>query len=150
MNIVGIALAIEEVSIDNPAIVFDRACGIQSTLWVKGSHVRHSALNFYNQFHVGNNRTERLLGAAVCRETCEAINYDEKSWLSDVHQTLDVSGQVDLILPRNQANAIPNIMAILHVNPLDTHGLLFFPRVSSVIRRGDEVRLRIELAETIH
>lgn len=150
MNIVAILLAIEEVSIDNPAIAFDRACGIQSVLWVRGSHIRHSALNFYNQFQVGNKRTERLLGEAMVHDKCEALNYDEKNWLNDVHQTLDVSGQVDLILTRTQVNAIPSIMATLHVNPLDTHGLQFFPRVGSVIHRGGEIRLRIELAETLH
>lgn len=149
MNIVAIALAIEEVSIDDAAIAFDRACRIQSTLWVRGSHVRHSALSFYNQFQVGSRRTERLLGAAICRDRCKVVNYDEESWLRDIHQVLDVNGQVDLILTRNQIHSIPKIMAMLHVYPLDTHGLLFFPRVGSVVRRGNAVRLRIESAETL-
>jgi hypothetical protein len=57
---------------------------------------------------------------------------------------------VDLVFNRTQSSLIPRVLATLHVRALDTHGLLLYPRVRSLTRRGDELRFRIEFPEAIH
>jgi superfamily II DNA or RNA helicase len=147
MNIAATILGVGEVSANDPAIAFERACEIQSMLWVRGNNVRDAALKFFNPFHIGNTRTERLIGASICEDNCRATRYEKDNWLAHVHHAIDTDGQVDLVLQRSSFGEMTSIVATLHVSPIESRGLTFFPRVRSVIRRGNELRLRIELAE---
>jgi hypothetical protein len=150
INVIAAVLAIDREAVGDPRTVFDRACAIQSMLWVRGASVRQASLSFYNRFRVGNSRTERLLGALICRDDSRSVSYSDDGWLGAVHGALDETGYVDLVVLRSDTSAIPRILSTLHVKALDTHGLLLYPRVRSLVRRGDEFRFRVELPEAIH
>ncbi len=150
INVVSAVFAIEDGVIDDPRRVFERACGIQAMLWVRGATVRQASLNFYNRFNSGNSRTERLLGRLICEDEAPSISYSAESWLHEVHEALDRSGSVDLIIKRSQTSIVPTVLATLQVRPLDTRGLLLYPTIRSMSRRDDELRFRIELSEVIH
>jgi superfamily II DNA or RNA helicase len=149
MHIAAFAHAAKETSTEDPLVVFRRACEIQGTLWTRGSQVRRSALNYYNEFDSGNARTERILGAVICEDSCRCVEYDQVDWLDRVHKVLDEDGQVDLQLDRADVGKLPGIIADLHINPMDVHGLQFFPRIRSVEREFSVFRLRVELAEVL-
>lgn len=150
INVVSAVFAIADGEIGEPTKVFERACAIQAMLWVRGATVRQASLNFYNRFHGGNARTERLLGKLLCEDEAPSISYSDDDWLRELHSAIDRSGNVDLVIHRTQSAVIPRVLATLQVKPLDTHGLLLYPRVRSLTRRGDELRFRIELPEAIH
>ena len=150
MHILAFVVATEEEGIAHPIKVFEKACNIASTLWVKGSSARQISLDYFNRFQGNNLRTERLLGVRGCVDRTPETRYTNIGWLEAVHQHLDREGSVDLVVDREDSNSIPNILATIHVEPLDTHGLFFFPRLKSVSRVADHIRLRLELAESVH
>jgi hypothetical protein len=86
----------------------------------------------------------------ICRDGSRSVAYSDDGWLGAVHVALDEEGYVDLVVLRRDSPAIPRILSTLHVKALDTHGLLLYPRVRSLVRRGEELRFRIELPEAIH
>jgi hypothetical protein len=112
--------------------------------------VRRASLGFYNRFRPDNNRTERLLGRHLCLDLAPEIKYTKEDWLQRLHKALDQSGSADLVIDRRQSLAIPRVLAQLHVKPMDTHGLMLYPRVRSFLRLTNELRFRIELPEAIY
>jgi ATP-dependent Lhr-like helicase len=150
INVVSAVFARAEDHVGDPRVVFERTCAIQSILWVRGSTVRRASLGFYNRFRPDNNRTERLLGRLLCLDSAPEIIYTEKDWLQRLHKALDQSGTADLVIDRRQSVAIPRVLAQLHVKPMDTHGLMLYPRVRSFLRLANEMRFRIELPEAIY
>ena len=150
IHIVSFVLAWNDVGADGIEGIFKKLCEIQSRLWVRGSVVREESLKHYNQFDRDNNQTERLLGAMAYVDRTPETRYTADGWLEVVHQYLRQDGQVDLIVNRADSAQIPKILATLHVKALDLHGLLFHPRLVSVARLDEQLRLRFELAEALH
>jgi len=149
INTTSGVLAGSEVSLVDPAMVFKRLCEIQSMLWVRGEAVRQAWLKYYNPFRIGNLRTERLLGAWVCRDRTPVIAYAEEDWLTNTNEKLDSFGSVVVEVKRAQVDAIPNVLTSIHLNALDVHGLVLYPRVVSIVIVGTNYRIRIELAEIV-
>jgi ATP-dependent helicase Lhr and Lhr-like helicase len=151
LNVACTAIAVTQQVGVSPAAAFARACGIMSMLWVRGAAVRQASLGYYNRFQaIGDARTERLLGAMVCEDQTPSVQFSDGNWLSDVHGVLDETGSVDLIIERAKWSVIPAVVATLHVVPLDTHGLLLYPRVRSARRGTNHIHLWIELPEAIN
>jgi hypothetical protein len=150
IHITSFILAYEETVGSNQTEVFEKLCDIHSRLWVRGDSVRQESLKYYNPFDRENNRTERLLGAMACVDRTSETRFTDDGWIEVVHQYLRQEGQVDLIVDRIDRATIPTILATLHVNPIDIHGLFLFPRVISVSRRDDQFRFRLELSETLY
>lgn len=150
LEIISTVLACEEVSFKDPETAFDRARSIEAMLWVRGAAVRQASLNHYNQFSIRNERTERLLCAALCKDLIPKVQYDLENWLEELHLILDRIGQVKLVLTREQSIELPKVVATINVNALDTHGLLLFPRIGAITRSGREILIQIELPEVLH
>lgn len=148
MNIVGFLLATESSTIESSQI-FDTACKIQSVLWPRGSSVRQSVLSFYNQFKTDGYRTERLLAAQLCRDNIAEVSLLETDWLPQLHDLISEHGQAKLVIPQNLKNQICKAISELHVTPVDTNGLFFYPRVKSVQYKKESAILIIELAEAV-
>jgi hypothetical protein len=130
--------------------VFNEACAIQAVLWPRGSQLRQSTLPFYNPFRLeGNNRTERKLAAKLCLDKTTVINLDLPSWQNALHDQLRLSGRVDLRIPNDRHTDLNSVIAELHTQPIDTHGLLVYPRIVSIRHHIQCLTMRIELAETV-
>ena len=149
INIVALAISVAKNTDNSPKTIFSETCKIQSVLWPRGNAVRQAVLAFYNPFQNDNNRTERLLVAPMCSDMTSKISCGDNDWLSRLYKALIKDGKCDLLLSRERSRELTNIIAILHVTPIDTHGLLFFPRVFSIKRNLNQISLCIELAEAI-
>ena len=149
INIIALVISVKEDPQTTSVNIFNKACRIQSLLWPRGNTVRQAVLSYYNQFQIDNNRTERLLVEPLCTDTTKVITIEESDWLIKIHEILAKEGKIDLLVPRENNNEIASIIAIIYVTPIDTHGLLFYPRVSLVKRKLNKTMLRIELAEAI-
>jgi len=148
MNIVGFLLATANSEIESSQI-FNEACKIQSVLWPRGSSVRQSVLSFYNQFKTDGFRTERLLAAQLCSDNITEVSLLESDWLQKVHEIICENGQAKLVIPQNLKTQICKSISELHVTPVDTNGLFFYPRVKSVQYKQELVILTVELAEAV-
>lgn len=149
MNIAGLLLvATDEVSTDKSEY-FERACKIQSVLWPRGSTVRQAILSFYNPFKTGGYRTERLIAAKLCKDEIDNISITEIDWLDQLHALLNNKGRGNLVIPRGLKEKIASALSKIHVTPVDTNGLLFYPRMKAVKYLNDDTILTIELAEAI-
>ncbi|WP_068546534.1 protein DpdJ [Thalassotalea crassostreae] len=148
MNIIGFLLATQNSSIESTQI-FDSACKIQSVLWPRGSAVRQSVLSFYNQFKTDGYRTERLLAAQLCRDDISEVSLHETDWLSQLHELIREHGVAKLVIPQKLKTNICKAISELHVTPVDTNGLFFYPRVKSVQYKKESAILTIELAEAV-
>jgi hypothetical protein len=150
MQTAAFVIAAGETENPEPAMVFNKSCELQSAFWTRGAQVRQSALQYYNEFNSGSARTERLLGAAMWRDECATVRYDEKNWPESVHNQLDRDGQVDLIVGREFLPRVGEIMATLHIKPIEVSGLEFYPRVEMLTRTSQKIHMRLSLAEVIH
>jgi len=151
INIVAFILAYakHDSAIDNERI-FNEACAIQSVLWPRGAQLRQSALQFYNPFRMGsNNRTERKLAAKLCVDTTHVIKISGPEWHDALHDELRQSGRADLFVPSERRNELNIIIALLHTKPIDTHGLLVYPRIVNMRHHIQNITMRIELAESV-
>lgn len=149
MPIAGLMLAIKM----NPCLsnqqLFEFSCKIQSVLWPRGNAVREAILSYYNPFKMGGFRTERMLAAKMCSQHIDFIEYNETDWLQSLHGILSQKGRCDLIVERDQKNEISRVVSSVHVTPLDTNGLLFYPRLKAFNFLDENVVLTWELAEAI-
>lgn len=150
MHIAAFVLATVESDSRDPVRIFSSSCELQSTLWTRGIQVRQSALNYYNEFSTGITRTERLLGEAMWKEECESVFYDDEHWLEKIHKALDRDGLASLVIGRRFVNELANIMAVIHVQPLDVRGLEFFPRVEGIARVAGKLHVKLGLVEVLH
>ncbi len=150
LNIISLIISTQLNPSNDSRKIFSEACRIQSVLWPRGSVVRQSTLSFYNQFNPNNNRTERLLVEPFCADIIQTIEFNEKNpWLERVHKVLNNEGRVELLVPREFNSKLTEIVSIICVAPLDTFGLLLYPRVSTIRRNIDYIILRLELAERV-
>lgn len=149
MGIVGLLLAIK----NNPSVskkeLFDLSCRVQSVLWPRGSAVREAGLSYYNQFQVKKGRTERLLAAKLCNQQIELINFSNQDWLGKLHEALSQKGLCSIMIEREHRTEVSKIVSLLHVTPLDTNGLLFYPRLKAFRYKDECIELTWELAEAI-
>ncbi len=149
MNIIALVLSMDKNSDKASPTIFSDSCKIQSVLWPRGASVRQASLNYYNQFNLNNNRTERLLVAPLCADTTQLVLYSDDDWLINTHKILASNGKVNLQLNREKIKDITNIFATLNVTPIDTQGLLFYPRTSSIKHHMNHILICLELAEAI-
>ena len=131
--------------------IYQKACEIQSVLWPRGSSVRQENLPFYNQFQSHNNRTERLLAIKLCQEEVREIFFKSQKWLESLYEAISLQGSAELIVDRDYANQISCIVTKINVTPLDTaYGLLLYPRIISIRRELNSIRMTVELSEVSH
>ncbi len=149
MSIAGLMLAIKLNSSLSSQQLFEVSCKIQSVLWPRGKAVREAVLSYYNPFKMGGFRTERILAAKMCSQQIDSIEYNTSDWLHNLHSLLSQKGRCDLIVERHQQHEISRIVSHVHVTPLDTNGLLFYPRLKSFKYLVDKAFLAWELAEVI-
>jgi ATP-dependent Lhr-like helicase len=147
INITAAVIAATE----GPPNIFKRACEIQSVMWPRGSDVRQEALPFYNPFHQATKqRTERLLAAKMCQDRTTEVIYLSDDWDTRLYAALEEFARVDLMVNRNFINDVSNIVTKINVTPLDTYGLLLYPRIASMRRELNNIRVRVELSEFVH
>ena len=146
INIMAVVIAAAE----DPGDIFKRACEIQSVMWPRGSDVRREALPFYNPFQANEQRTDRLLVAKICQDTTTEVIYLSTKWLEQLYKVLEELARVDLMVSRDYINDISNIVTRINITPLDTYGLLLYPRIASMRRELNNIRVRIELSEVVH
>ena len=149
MSIAGLMLAIKMKPCLSNQQLFEFACKVQSVLWPRGNAVREAMLSYYNPFKMGGFRTERMLAAKMCSQHIDCIEYSEIGWLKSLHGILSQKGRCDLIVKRDQKHEISRVVSSVHVTPLDTNGLLFYPRLKAFNFLNGNVVLTWELAEAI-
>mgnify|MGYP000571270968 CR=1 FL=1 len=150
MNIAAFILVVEKENLSNPLKIFKQACNVQSVLWSRGSSIRQSSLQYYNPFQVNNIRTERLLAAKASVDDVFTVIYKKDTWLKNIYLKLNKSGKVNLTVSRDFFHDINKVIAAIQVESIDTHGLLFYPRVTSIRRDKNDYIFQIELAEVLH
>ena len=146
INIIAAVIAAAE----DPVDIFKRACEIQSVMWPRGSDVREEALPFYNPFQANKQRTERLLVAKICQDTTTEVIYLSENWFRRLYEVVEEFARVDLIVSRDHIHDVSNIVTRVNVTPLDTYGLLLYPRIASMQRELNNIRVRVELSEVVH
>ena len=130
--------------------IFGETCAVQSVLWPRGAQLRQSALQFYNPFAGNtNNRTERCLASKLCVDNTQVVAFAEESWLLTIHEILGLKGKVDLFIAKKDVGELNKIIAILHATPIDTYGLLVYPRIENLRHSQQSIAMRIELAESV-
>jgi ATP-dependent Lhr-like helicase len=151
INIASFILAYKKhISTSDYELIFNDACAIQAVLWPRGAQLRQSSLQFYNPFRVDdNNRTERKLAAKLCVDRTRIIEVYELEWHDELHNELRHIGRVDLLIPSERHSELNTIIAMLHTKPIDTHGLLVYPRIISMRHQTRNTTMRIELAESV-
>ena len=145
INIIAAVIA----AVDAPNDIFKRACEIQSVLWVRGCDIRQEALPFYNPFQ-GEKRTERLLAAKICQDKTTEVFHLSSDWLQRIYEVLEKFARVDLVVSRENKSEISKLITNINVTPLDTYGLLLYPRIVSIHRDLENIRIRVELSEVMH
>ena len=149
MGIVGLLLAIK----NNPTVskqeLFELSCCVQSILWPRGNAVREAGLSYYNQFQMKKGRTERLLAAKLCSQQIESIPFCEQDWFKKLHYVLSQKGLCSITIGRESRYEVSKIVSLIHVTPLDTNGLLFYPRLKAFRYINESIELTWELAEAI-
>ncbi len=149
MGIVGLLLAIK----NNPTVskqeLFELSCRVQSILWPRGNAVREAGLSYYNQFQMKKGRTERLLAAKLCSQQIESIPFCEQDWFKKLHYVLSQKGLCSITIGRESRYEVSKIVSLIHVTPLDTNGLLFYPRLKAFRYINESIELTWELAEAI-
>lgn len=151
LNIVAFILAFSrhESTIDNERI-FNESCAIQSVLWPRGTQLRQSVLQFYNPFRMDiNSRTERKLAAKLCKDTTVVVEITGPEWHAVLHNELRRSGRADLRVSGDRHSELNMFISLIHTVPIDTYGLLVYPRIVSMRHKSENITLRIELAESV-
>jgi ATP-dependent Lhr-like helicase len=151
LNIVALILAFSrhESTIDNVRI-FAESCAIQSVLWPRGAQLRESALQFYNPFRMNTStRTERKIAAKLCKDTTVVIGVFGSEWHDALHDELRHSGRADLFISGDSHSELNMVISLLHTTPIDTYGLLVYPRIVRMSHKSKNITLRIELAESV-
>jgi ATP-dependent Lhr-like helicase len=143
INIISVVLAIKAGSPEHR--IFSDACKIQSVLWPRGGEVRASGLPNYSHFS-GRRRTERLLASQLCPDTTITVEYGD-AWQHNLDKALRDHGRADLFILRNDSSDISDVFTKINSTPLDTDGLLIYPRIIAIHRELDKLKIRIELAE---
>ena len=91
-----------------------------------------------------------MLVAKICQDTTTEVIYLSKKWLEQLYKVLEELARVDLIVSRDYINEISHIVTKINITPLDTYGLLLYPRIASMRRELNNIRVRIELSEVVH
>ncbi len=142
-----LAYAKHDSSVDNERI-FNESCAIQAVLWPRGAQLRQSGLQFYNPFKLdGNTRTERKIAAKLCEDTTLKVDFALDNWHGNIQNELSSSGRVDLFINRENCSELNQVIAKLHTKPIDTFGLLLYPRITLINYQAQNLVMRIELAE---
>ena len=63
--------------------------------------------------------------------------------------TRKASWRVNLLIPKEFIEQLHTIIATIHICPVDTNGLLFYPRIKSVNYETTNIVLTTELAEAV-
>lgn len=151
MHIASVAHVVRQLNdFHDYAVVYDKACQLQAVLWPRGMAVRQYALQAYNRFDVSKTRTERVVGEYFCSNQATRLSVEDPLWLKLAHEELGETGRVDIDVPRGKLNALNGVIAQLQTVPFDAMGLLFYPRVAGMARKGGGVTLSVEFAEAVH
>lgn len=151
MHIASVTHVVREAGgIAEPAMLYQKARGLQAVLWPRGMAVRQYALQAYNRFDISKTRTERVLGEFVCSSRAMLLSVDDPLWLKLAHEQLGKTGRVDIEVPRWKLTELNRVLAQLQTVPFDAMGLFFYPRVAGMNRKGGGVVLSAEFAEAAH
>jgi len=149
LNIASFILACKERGSSPNKSLFESTCNIQSVLWTKGFSVRQTALSFYSPFQNDIRNTERLLVSNLLTNRFDYIEYTDDKWHVKLHEKLVAHGRVNLLIPKEFIEQLHTIIATIHICPVDTNGLLFYPRIKSVNYETTNIVLTTELAEAV-
>ena len=148
LNIAAVVIAASTNS--DPEDIFRESCSIQSVMWPRGSDVRQEALPFYHPLQPRKQRTERLLVAKFCQDTTNQINYSGSGWIDQLYAALEEFLRVDLIINREDAKDISEVITKINLKPVDVGYCLLHPVVTAIGRELGNIRLRVELRELLH
>ena len=147
INIISLVIASKNATSIDSKTIFNTSCRIQSVLWPRGNAVRQSVLSYYNQFRFDNTRTERLIVESLVTEKITSVLLQDDNWLTSVYDILSAESRVLLIVPRHLKDNLNRYISEMLVTPIDTHGLLFYPRITEIKRNVHSINIRLEVAE---
>ena len=150
MHIAAFILIADKAKLTNPLLLFKQTCNVQSILWARGSSIRQTSLQYYNPFQVNNIRTERLLAVKAGIDKVSIVIYENDAWFKETYNKLDKTGKVNLIVPRDFCHQINKIVATIQIEVINIHGLLFYPKVTSIRRDKNDFIFQIALAEVLN
>ena len=140
----------QQGGLEEPRKIYERACRLQGLLWPRGGALRQSALQSYNRFDIGPVRIDRAIFSCLQSDEVNRVYLNDASWLQLVHEKLLEHGRVELRVGRANLSDLNRVFAVLQSTPLESYGLYFYPRLSSIKRDRDEIALNIDFAEAVH
>lgn len=152
LNVAALILSILDNGLDsNPKELYKKSVIYQSLLWPKGSQIRNSSINSYNQFSMDKNaKIERLLITHLFLKESPYIKItDDDSWIDLLHKSLIDIGSVNLLLNRSRRRMLSSVIAKVNVTPLHSESLLFYPRCSGLSYEMGDFVIRVEFAEVV-
>jgi hypothetical protein len=121
----------------------DRHSFVQSLLWPRGGLVREQQFEL-NQPFGSTSKPDRLLIPLSQRN---AVHVSVGRAVIDAQLLID--GQITIYSDSSSRGLLVSMMKDLAVNPTDSGFLNVHPRLTSCIRRGDEIHLGVELIEVL-
>ena len=78
------------------------------------------------------------------------VMYENDAWFKETYNKLDKTGKVNLIVPRDFCHHINKIVATIQIEVINIHGLLFYPKVTSIRRDKNDFIFQLALAEVLN
>lgn len=117
-------------------------------LWPRGTQLRVENLRLRNQFEASQESDRLLLLSSVARPV-EQVRVSATDWFSQLSDLLLREGTVELSASVEESRQLAAALLYLGTEPIDSEAILVHPRVTGVIRDGDQLRATIELPEAL-
>lgn len=121
---------------------------LRGILWPRGTQLRVENLRLRNPFEASQESDRLLLLSSVAR-TVEQVRVGATDWFSQLSDLLLREGTVELGAPVEESRQLAAALLYLGTEPIDSEAILVHPRVTGVIRDGDQLRATIELPEAL-
>jgi ATP-dependent Lhr-like helicase len=144
----AIAYAVGRGRIRLPAGVSFTADQAFSMLWPRGHQARNQHLTHY-QPYADRPVLDRLLVGAAHEERVAHLDVTEPGWRENYQALLAAHGAVELTAPTSDAESLAAAVAAVPAIPVERDVLHVFGDVRGFTRRGDLLRVRVEIREAV-